>query len=371
MTEREAIPGAASWLALVGDAFGGRGGIAQYNRDFFKAALASGQAGAIRILPRLAPDPVNLPPLVIQAPARSGRFMYALRALEAAARWPVDVVFCGHLYMVPLAWLIARLKRAKLVVQLHGIEAWTVPDRWRCAALSAADLVLCVSRHTRAVVLEWSAIAPERVVVVPNTVDERFVPLDMTFSAGYRANMGLGTSRLLLTVARMDGGQRYKGHEQVIAAMPQLLDAGHDVLYLIAGEGDDRSRLAEYARELGVSEQVRFLGPVQAADLPQIYNLADLYVMPSSGEGFGIAFLEAMASGTPAVGLDIAGARDALVDGDLGILVHPDQLLETIGRLLTASPANPQILSRRVRSRFGRPIFTAQLGRALGRLAER
>ena len=140
-----------------------------------------------------------------------------LTALLTAFRRRIDVVFCGHLYMAPLAWLIARLKGAKLVVQMHGIEAWPRPSRLQRAAVEAADLVLCVSRHTRACVVGWAAIAPERVVVVPNTVGgcvyagrwlEHCAP-----------HWGSKRKRVLLTVGRMDSRERYKGHDRVIAAI--------------------------------------------------------------------------------------------------------------------------------------------------------
>ena len=165
-------------LALVTDAFGGRGGIAQYNRDFLGALAEAGAVSSITVLPRHAPDLPVPPETIEQMPARPGRIAYSVAALRTALFRPVDVVFCGHLFMAPLAALIARLKGAKLIVQTHGIEAWPRPSRLQRAALEAADLVLCVSRHTRAAVLSWAAIAPERVLVVPNTVREAFTPGD-------------------------------------------------------------------------------------------------------------------------------------------------------------------------------------------------
>ena len=165
-----------SVLALVTDAFGGYGGIAQYNRDFLNALAESGAASSITVLPRHAPQRVIARAPINQKPGRPGKFTYSAIALVTAFCQRTDVVFCGHLYMAPLARLIARLKGANLVVQMHGIEAWPRPSRLRRAATESADLVFCVSRYTRACVVGWAAIPPERVVVVLGTVSGRFTP---------------------------------------------------------------------------------------------------------------------------------------------------------------------------------------------------
>ncbi|HJU15266.1 MAG TPA: glycosyltransferase family 4 protein [Stellaceae bacterium] len=358
----------AALLALVTDAFGGHGGIAQYNRDFLGALAQGGTVSSIAVLPRHAPERFVLPATIRQKPARPGRLVYSVTALLTALRRRIDIVFCGHLYMAPLAWLIAHLKGAKLVVQMHGIEAWPRPSRLRRAAAEAADLVLCASRYTRACILDWAAIAPERVVLIPSTVLDEFTPGD---GSALRAALGIEGKRVLLTVGRMDSRERYKGHDRVIAAIPDLVRRGHDVVYMIIGQGDDRARLERLAWETGVAERVRFLGAVGTERLAEAYRMANLFVMPSTGEGFGIVFLEAMASGTPALGLDIAGARDALAGGELGATVSEgDDLTAAIARLLAEPKPDPDALSRAVRARFGRAIFRAQLDLVIERLLQ-
>ena len=354
-------------LALVPDAFGGRGGIAQYTRDFLGALADAGAVSSIAVLPRHAPDRTAPPERIEQMLARPGRIAYSVAALRTALSRPIDVVFCGHLFMAPLAALIARLKGAKLIVQTHGIEAWPRPSRLQRAALEAADLVLCVSRHTRAVVLSWAAIAPERVLVVANTVRDAFTPGDGSTT---RAALGVENKRVLLTVGRMDSRQRYKGQDRVIAAIPSIVAQGHDVEYLVVGEGDDRARLEALARDVGVSERVRFLGAAEFRVLTELYRMADLFVMPSTGEGFGIAFLEAMASGTPVLGLDVAGTRDALADGQLGTVVSEAEFPVAIARLLANPKPDPVALAAAARARFGRETFAAGVRNALNRLME-
>jgi phosphatidyl-myo-inositol dimannoside synthase len=360
------VRGQSNVLALVTDAFGGYGGIAQYNRDFLGALAASGAVSSITVLPRLAPEPFATPAAVRQKRARLGRLAYSVMALLTAFRQRTDVVFCGHLYMAPLAWPIARLKRATLILQMHGDDVWSRPTRLRRAATEAADLVLCVSRHTRACVVGWAAIAPERVVVVPNTRTDAFTPGDgMTL----RAALGIEGNRVLLTVARMEAHERHKGHDRVIAAIPDLVRRGLDVVYVIVGKGDDRARLEEIARENGVAGRVRFLGGLDQQRLVAAYRMADLFVMPSTREGFGIAYLEAMACGTPVLGLDAGGVRDALAEGELGALISEDnELPDTIARLLDKPKPDPNALSQAVRARFGREVFQAQVGITLARV---
>ena len=355
-------------MALVTDAYGGNGGIAQYNRNFLGALVSCSAASSIVVVPRHAANGVVTPDLVQQTAPRPGRVPYAAVALREALFRRIDAVFCGHLFMAPLALLIARFKQAKLVIQMHGIEAWPRPSRLQRAATEAADLVLCVSRHTRACVLGWAAMAPERAVVVPNTVAEGFTPGD---GHKLRAGFGVEGKRVLLTIGRMDSRERYKGHDRVIVAIPDLVRRGHDIVYVIIGQGDDRVRLEEVARDIGVAERVRFLGSVGTRQLAEVYRIADLFVMPSAGEGFGIVFLEALASGTPALGLDFGGARDALAEGELGTAVsEKGDLPDAIARLLAEPKPDPNALSQAMRARFGREVFEAQVGMAIERLAQ-
>jgi phosphatidylinositol alpha-1,6-mannosyltransferase len=337
-------------LALVTDAYGGRGGIAQYNRDFLGALAEAGLFSSITVIPRLAPDQVNPPFGIDQGDPRSGRVAYSIAALRKALFERIDVVFCGHLYMSPLAALIAWMKGAKLIVQTHGIEVWPRPSKLQRLAVERADFVLSVSRYTRAAVLGWAAVAPECVLVVPNTVREMFTPGD---GAARRAELGLEGKRVLLTVGRMVASERYKGHERVMIAIPELVKQGHDICYLIVGEGDDQPRLEVLASKIGVSDRVKFLGAVDPQTLLETYRAADLFVMPSTGEGFGVSFLEAMASGIPTLGLDVAGARDALDECELGTAVSENDLVSAIGRLLVQSRPEPGAPAAAVRARFG------------------
>src|SRR6185437_16070655 len=131
------VMGMPSILALVTDAFGGEGGIARYNRDLLEALASAGYS--VRALPRAARKGFALPGGIQQDPPRRGRIAFAVAALLAGIRYRPELVFCGHLFLAPLAFLIARLTRAKLIIQMHGIEALSQPSQLQRAAVETAD----------------------------------------------------------------------------------------------------------------------------------------------------------------------------------------------------------------------------------------
>jgi phosphatidylinositol alpha-1,6-mannosyltransferase len=345
-------------LALVTEAWGGRGGIAQYNRDFLSALAETDDPIAIDILPRLAPDATtDLPPRVTQARARPSRMGFAAEAFLTAWRTKPDIIFCGHLSMAPLCALIARSVGAKLVIQLHGIEIWTPPTDSQRRALEAADLVLCVSRYTRAMASTFAAIPPDRLRVHANTFSPIYCLGDRRAA---RARFGLPEEAFcILSVGRLSAQEKYKGQDRIIEALPDLQCRRSGVFYLICGEGDDRHRLEALAAEKGVAKAVRFMGYVPSDALPDLYRAADLFALPSTGEGFGIVFLEAMACGTPVLGFGVAGARDALADGALGWAPDEFNLVVTLKAAISSAQENGENLARAVEDRYGRSRFVA------------
>ena len=332
-------------LALVTDAYGAGGGIAQYNRDLFQGLAHCGNVAKVVVLTRngkAATD--DVPEKVLQQPAQPGRLAFTYQAIRTIRQHgPFDVIFCGHLYMAPLAALLSKLAGAPVWLQLHGIEAWHRPSFLQRWAAERAQLVTAVSRHTRRLFLNWANCAPETIKVLPNTVDERFSPGPKPDALLDRYQ--LRGKKVLLTVSRLAASERYKGHDRVIQAVAELRSSLPDIVYVVAGDGDDRPRLEQLASELGVIELVRFIGHVPDSELPDLYRSADVFIMPSTGEGFGIVFLQALASGIPVIGGDNDGSRDPLRDGLDGYLVsadNPKVLPEAIGKILLGSdPLNP------------------------------
>ena len=150
--------------------------------------------------------------------------------------------------------------------------------------------IVSVSALTRDRLVGWSGFDGPT-FVLPNAVHlEQYGirPKRADFVARYR----LEGKRVLLTVGRLDAAERSKGFDEVLEV---LRDLPEDVVYMIAGGGNDATRLQLRARELGVASRVVFTGLFADEEKPDLYNLADAYVMPSRGEGFGFVFLESMA----------------------------------------------------------------------------
>ncbi len=307
-------------LFLVTDAYGGHGGIALFNRELC-AAL---EGMNITVIPRVVRGLVQDPPPHVRfvAEAAEGPVAY-LRAVAAARRAKPDLVICGHINLLPLAF-----GRPLLVV--HGIEAW----KRRRLPLSRCRGVVSVSALTRDRLVGWSGYDGPT-FVLPNAVhleEYGIRPKRQDFVARYH----LEGKRVLLTVGRLDAAERSKGFDEMLEVLPDLPE---DVVYMIAGGGNDAPRLQLRARELGVASRVVFTGLFADEEKQDLYNLADAYAMPSRGEGFGFVFLEAMACGVPTIGSKLDGGREALLDGRLGMLVDPTNraelraaILETLAR---------------------------------------
>lgn len=301
-------------LLLATDAYGGHGGIALFNRELC-AALAEHE---ITVLPRVIRNAVTgVPPHVrfLEEAAR-GKMAY-LRVLTRMRFEAFDLVICGHINLLPLAF-------SHPVLVVHGIEAWEPRGR----SLSKCRAVISVSALTRDRLVAWSGYQGP-VSVLPNAVHREqygIRPKRRDLMERYH----LEGKRVLLTVGRLDARERSKGFDEVLEVLPAVAP---DVVYMIAGGGDDFPRLQQKAVDLGVGDRVVFTGLFPEEDKPDLYNLADVYVMPSRGEGFGFVFLEAMACGVPVIGSKIDGGREALLDGQLGRLVDPNDRAEILGAI--------------------------------------
>lgn len=192
---------------------------------------------------------------------------------------------------------------------------------------------------------------PERIFVVPPGVDlNMFQPQDRSDA---RKQIGYGHERLMLFVGRLE---RLKGAEVAIRSLALLRDRNHDDIRLLVlgedarnGAESERARLKAIAGAAGVDDRVDFLGSVAHHELPFFYSAADLLVMPSYTESFGLVALEAQACGLPVVGSGVSGLRSVVRNEVTGYLIdshEPAAYAQVIGRLLD-SPELARQMGRR------------------------
>lgn len=289
-----------------------------------------------RALERLAAGPVDVLEL---APAISGkptmreqaRFAFGLLVSQTTRRrgwWMFN-----HIGIARAQNLIPSIVRHRYAILLCGVEAWDPnlsADRTR--ALGGASLRLAISAYTAARV---SSAHPDigPIVVCPLAL------LPHTPAATTLEHTLLDRIRdtSVLIVGRMSSAERYKGHDELLECWSSVMLQVPTAQLIVAGQGDDLTRLRAKAEAIGITHNVLFLGFVTDGTLEALRTRVALFAMPSRGEGFGLVYLEAMRAGLACIGGIGDAAADVIVNGVTGELVDPLDsvaLAGTIVRLL-------------------------------------
>jgi phosphatidylinositol alpha-1,6-mannosyltransferase len=326
-------------------------------------------------LPGSAPSDAALPNVIDRLAIPAGRLKtvqgllrWGFRAESLARRHQVGFVWCGNIRPAayPARWVRARCGVPYGVIVYGGdllelrrnFRASSIKRRTARWLLGGADVIVAISRWTQRLaceVLEELSLGTHcgKVSVVPLGTDpDNFRPgLD---PAALAAHYSLPRGRWLVTVARLVA---HKGIDTTIQALALLQDRYPDLRYAVVGQGSYRPALEELARSIGVADRVHFLTDVSDRMLPLAYALADVYVGVSRQterevEGFGIALLEAQASGKPVVAGRSGGMPDAVKEGVTGALVdseNPADLAGAVSNFLE-DPALAQTVGRAGRS---------------------
>jgi phosphatidylinositol alpha-1,6-mannosyltransferase len=268
------------------------------------------------------------------------KLRFALAALHSAGHKP-SLVIALHPHLAPIVWVMsARSRKFRSIIFTHGVEVWK-PLGWpRRAALLRADLVIGPSADTVQHLITDQHIPARKVQRLSWGLDPEFEARAETAvppspPLGFPRNGGI-----VLTVGRWDSGERYKGADTLISALPRVLKAGPEISLVLVGDGNDRPRLEQIARDLGVSGRAHFLHGLTPDELFACYANCDVFALPSSGEGFGLVFLEAMALAKPVIGGSHGGIPEIVEDGATGILV-PYGDVERLAQALESFFNNP------------------------------
>jgi phosphatidylinositol alpha-1,6-mannosyltransferase len=291
-----------------------------------------------------------------------GRF--AVAGTLAARQAHTTII--GHKNFLPLAPVLGRSRKLLIV---HGIEVWRRLNLAERIGVREIATFLSVSDFTARRMAAANGLDSHRFVRFPNTLDPFYGLGQCTIPD--RAALHLPSGPMLLSVSRLDRSERYKNIDLVIQAMPALLRKVPDAFYVVVGDGEDRSRLEQIARQASVAERVFFVGRVSDAHLPAYYQNSDLFVLPSTKEGFGIVFLEAMYYGKACIGAHAGGIPEVIQDGHTGLLVDvatPEHLAQAMIRVLSDNKVRCEFGCRgreRLQREFSREAFRKRLELAL------
>ncbi len=300
------------------------------------------------------PFPIRRLPFGFRESARLQNVVrWTLRARRHAREAGARLVQVGTLRPAgPIGAWLERLDGLPYVLYAHGKDVLKERRKvgrsavYRTAArdvLRRASAVVANSRFTADLVrdLARAAGAPEAAdrvrVVHPGADPARFHPGDAGVAA-LRARLGLGGARVALTVGRLESR---KGVDRALDAVAALAPELPDLVYVVAGEGPGRAALEARSSAGDLAGRVRFVGYLPDAELPACYRMADVFLLPSrcdgadEVEGFGIALSEASASGLPVIGGRAGGVPEAVIEGETGLLVDPDDPREIAGALRT------------------------------------
>jgi phosphatidylinositol alpha-1,6-mannosyltransferase len=268
------------------------------------------------------------------------KIQFTLAALRAAGRKPA-LVIALHPHLAPVVWAMrARGGEFRSMVFTHGVEVWQ-PLGWpRGAALRRADLVIGPSADTVQHLVSEQHILPGKVQRLSWGLDPE---IEARLAAAVPPSPPPGfprAGRIILTVGRWEPAEGYKGADTLIVALPRILKTAPDTSLVLVGDGDDRPRFEQLARDLGVSEHALFLYGLTPEQLFACYANCHVFALPSRGEGFGLVFLEAMAHAKPVIGGAHGGIPDIVEDGVTGLLVpHGD--IERLAQALESLLSNP------------------------------
>ncbi len=233
---------------------------------------------------------------------------YARQAVELARREEFDLIHAHDWMTYPAGMAVKAATGKPLVVHVHSTEFdrsgesvnQQVYDIER-AGMHAADRVVCVSYLTRSLCITRYGVPPEKVDVVYNAVE---IPNGQFPLRPIRQN-----EKIVLFLGRVT---MQKGPEYFLRAARKVVDRFKSVRFVMAGSGDMITQCIRQAAELHLGRYVTFTGFLRGLDVDRVFAMADLYVMPSVSEPFGIAPLEALSRNVPAIISKQSGVSEVL-----------------------------------------------------------
>lgn len=275
-------------------------------------------------------------------PAVAGRLLHRLRRLH------IDVLHTHNFHASAMGMVAGRLAGvpALVVTRHHCNETELLHKPWhrRIDQLSGrlAHLTLANSAYTMNVLVSKEHVPASKVRLLYYGIDLRpFLDVAPDSVGRLRRELGLDGRFVLAIPGRLD---RFKGHRFLLEAMPEVVRTlGPDVVLLVVGAGPMREALERQVRELQLEQTVRFLG--HRSDMPTVLAAADVVVVPSVIEAFGLVLVESMATGSAVVASEVGGIPEVVTDGVTGLLVPP-QSAAALSQAIVRLHGDPALRAR-------------------------
>lgn len=300
---------------------------------------------------------------------KGNRIAFALSTFSRSIN--ANVVILSHINLLVFAWLIKKLKpRTRIILMAHGIEVWADLAKWKINFLRKCE-IWSVSNYTAAKIISKHQLSQQNISVLNNCLDPFFeIPTSFEKPKALLQRHKLTRDQpLLFTLTRLSSEESYKGYDRVLMAIPHLLKQFPSLHYLLAGKADaaEKQRVEDLINKLNLKSHVTLVGFLKDEELTNYYCLGDIFIMPSTSEGFGIVFIEAAACGAQVIGGNKDGSVDALLNGKLGTLVDPININEITSaiekKLITKN--DPMQLQTLCIANFGYAQYVDQIKRKI------
>jgi len=254
-----------------------------------------------------------------------------------------DILILSHINLALIGVIVKILNpKCKIWLVAHGIEVWRPLSFLKTSFLKKfCNQIICVSNFTKHQMIKWHNVDSSKCVVLNNVIDPFIIHPEEFEKPEYLLNRYSLTAenQVIFTLTRLASSEQYKGYELVIKAISHLKEKFSGLKYILAGQYDatEETRIKDLISSYNVKNEVILTGFLSERELADYFLLADLFVLPSKKEGFGIVFIEALSCGLPVICGNADGSVDAIRNGELGTAINvndQDELEKTISSYL-------------------------------------
>ena len=359
-------------------AFSLTGGIEKFNKCFLKALWKLSQENDWKVASYSLYDSSSEEKYFPEKKYKGfnqKKIAFVLQSVLQARKY--DQVIFGHINLAIAGLLIKFIfPSKKLILITHGIEVWKPLKGIQKLFINKVDEILTASNFTKNKLCTIQKINPDKISLFYNTIDPYFtIPKSfdkpVSLQKRYQVNEN---DFVLFTLTRLSGTEKYKGYDIVVNCLPELLKTIPSIKYIIGGKYDkvEKQRMDDLIKKLHLENIVQIAGFLKDEEICDHYQLANIFIMPSKGEGFGIVFIEAAICGSQIIAGNLDGSVDALQNGKLGILVNPSSEKEISEAILKVyqtkhfwKKENKQTLQSQTLDYFGFAVFSKNLSEVL------